>query len=283
VPSRRPPGCAPGVHCQGGDCEEREGGAAEEHEHLWLPGQLRLSGKGRLQPARQLPPGPHQVTPPPLSPDDSLDPLRDPSHPAPHPAFPHRLGPPPQIINVLVTDIEPAAKVKAAMNEINAAQRLRLAAYEQSEADKVCGCGCVGGSGGGGAVGGWTACSCLPTTSAGCCLHTPAAAVALRWALQHPARPSFLTQPSPCSPLPAGAHRQGGRGGRGGQVPGWPGYRAPAPGGQRVCVCGGGGGLRRHSSALPPASWHCPHSTHASPRRHHGHRHGGCALCSLRF
>lgn len=42
-----------------------------------------------------------------------------------------------QIINVLVTDIEPAAKVKAAMNEINAAQRLRLAAYEQSEADKV--------------------------------------------------------------------------------------------------------------------------------------------------
>ena len=45
--------------------------------------------------------------------------------------------PPTQIINVLVTDIEPAAKVKAAMNEINAAQRLRLAAYEQSEADKV--------------------------------------------------------------------------------------------------------------------------------------------------
>ena len=38
---------------------------------------------------------------------------------------------------MLVTDIEPAAKVKAAMNEINAAQRLRLAAYEQSEADKV--------------------------------------------------------------------------------------------------------------------------------------------------
>ncbi|KAL4448951.1 hypothetical protein ABPG77_007668 [Micractinium sp. CCAP 211/92] len=42
-----------------------------------------------------------------------------------------------QVLNVLVTDIEPAAKVKAAMNEINAAQRLRLAAYEQSEADKV--------------------------------------------------------------------------------------------------------------------------------------------------
>lgn len=107
--------------------------------------------------------------------------------------------PPLQIINVLVTDIEPAAKVKAAMNEvgegarapgcppgcqccwacvsqkhgmcashqcwvaahpvttahsgacspppwhtscsvqINAAQRLRLAAYEQSEADKASG------------------------------------------------------------------------------------------------------------------------------------------------
>ena len=41
------------------------------------------------------------------------------------------------ILNVLVTDIEPAAKVKAAMNEINAAQRLRLAAYEQSEAEKI--------------------------------------------------------------------------------------------------------------------------------------------------
>jgi hypothetical protein len=37
----------------------------------------------------------------------------------------------------LITDIEPAAKVKAAMNEINAAQRLRLAAYEQSEAEKI--------------------------------------------------------------------------------------------------------------------------------------------------
>lgn len=42
-----------------------------------------------------------------------------------------------QIIKTLVTDIEPAAKVKAAMNEINAAQRLRQAAYEQSEADKI--------------------------------------------------------------------------------------------------------------------------------------------------
>lgn len=42
-----------------------------------------------------------------------------------------------QIIQTLITDIEPAAKVKAAMNEINAAQRMRLAAYEQSEADKI--------------------------------------------------------------------------------------------------------------------------------------------------
>jgi hypothetical protein len=31
----------------------------------------------------------------------------------------------------------PSPQVKAAMNEINAAQRLRLAAYEQSEAEKI--------------------------------------------------------------------------------------------------------------------------------------------------
>jgi len=42
-----------------------------------------------------------------------------------------------QIIQTLITDIEPAVKVKNAMNEINAAQRMRLAAYEQSEADKI--------------------------------------------------------------------------------------------------------------------------------------------------
>lgn len=42
-----------------------------------------------------------------------------------------------QIIQTLITDIEPAAKVKAAMNEINAAQRLRLAAYEHSEGEKI--------------------------------------------------------------------------------------------------------------------------------------------------
>jgi regulator of protease activity HflC (stomatin/prohibitin superfamily) len=41
------------------------------------------------------------------------------------------------IIQTLITDIEPAAKVKAAMNEINAAQRLRLAAYEHSEGEKI--------------------------------------------------------------------------------------------------------------------------------------------------
>ena len=40
-------------------------------------------------------------------------------------------------LNILVVDIEPAAKVKASMNEINAAQRMRLAAFEQAEADKV--------------------------------------------------------------------------------------------------------------------------------------------------
>lgn len=41
------------------------------------------------------------------------------------------------ILQTLVTDIEPAAKVKAAMNEINAAQRLRIAAVQKAEADKV--------------------------------------------------------------------------------------------------------------------------------------------------
>ncbi len=41
------------------------------------------------------------------------------------------------IVKALVTDIEPDAKVKAAMNEINAAQRLRLAAQEKGEAEKI--------------------------------------------------------------------------------------------------------------------------------------------------
>jgi regulator of protease activity HflC (stomatin/prohibitin superfamily) len=41
------------------------------------------------------------------------------------------------ILKALVTDIDPDAKVKAAMNEINAAQRLRVAAQEKGEADKI--------------------------------------------------------------------------------------------------------------------------------------------------
>ncbi len=41
------------------------------------------------------------------------------------------------IIKTLVTDIDPDSKVKESMNEINAAQRLRVAAVEQAEADKI--------------------------------------------------------------------------------------------------------------------------------------------------
>lgn len=41
------------------------------------------------------------------------------------------------IIQALVNDIDPAHKVKEAMNEINAAQRLRQAAYEKAEAHKI--------------------------------------------------------------------------------------------------------------------------------------------------
>lgn len=41
------------------------------------------------------------------------------------------------IIKALVTDIDPDAKVKDAMNEINAAQRLRVAANEKGEAEKI--------------------------------------------------------------------------------------------------------------------------------------------------
>lgn len=39
--------------------------------------------------------------------------------------------------HVQVTDIEPDQKVRAAMNEINAAQRMRMAAKEKAEADRV--------------------------------------------------------------------------------------------------------------------------------------------------
>ena len=42
-----------------------------------------------------------------------------------------------QILNALVTDIEPNAKVKDSMNEINAAQRLRVAASEKGEAERI--------------------------------------------------------------------------------------------------------------------------------------------------
>jgi len=41
------------------------------------------------------------------------------------------------IVKALVTDIDPNAKVKTAMNEINAAQRLKIAAEEKGEADKI--------------------------------------------------------------------------------------------------------------------------------------------------
>jgi regulator of protease activity HflC (stomatin/prohibitin superfamily) len=41
------------------------------------------------------------------------------------------------IINALVTDIAPDPKVKAAMNDINAAQRQRVAAQDRAEADKI--------------------------------------------------------------------------------------------------------------------------------------------------
>lgn len=41
------------------------------------------------------------------------------------------------IVKALVTDIDPDPKVKAAMNEINAAQRLRVAATEKGEAERI--------------------------------------------------------------------------------------------------------------------------------------------------
>ena len=41
------------------------------------------------------------------------------------------------IVKALVTDIDPDAKVKQAMNEINAAQRLRVASTERGEAEKI--------------------------------------------------------------------------------------------------------------------------------------------------
>lgn len=41
------------------------------------------------------------------------------------------------ILKALVTDIDPDARVKESMNEINAAQRLRIAATEKGEADRI--------------------------------------------------------------------------------------------------------------------------------------------------
>lgn len=42
-----------------------------------------------------------------------------------------------EIMNALVTDIEPDPKVKESMNEINAAQRMRVAANEKGEAERI--------------------------------------------------------------------------------------------------------------------------------------------------
>jgi regulator of protease activity HflC (stomatin/prohibitin superfamily) len=42
-----------------------------------------------------------------------------------------------EIINSLVTDIEPDQNVKDAMNQIIAAQRIKIAAHEKAEADKI--------------------------------------------------------------------------------------------------------------------------------------------------
>ncbi len=41
------------------------------------------------------------------------------------------------IVKALITDIDPDAKVKSAMNEINEKRRLRMAAQEQGEAEKI--------------------------------------------------------------------------------------------------------------------------------------------------
>ena len=41
------------------------------------------------------------------------------------------------IVKTLITKVEPDAEVKQSMNEINAAQRKRVAAQELAEADKI--------------------------------------------------------------------------------------------------------------------------------------------------
>lgn len=42
-----------------------------------------------------------------------------------------------RIVQTLIVDVEPDSRVKAAMNEINAAQRTRMAAQEKAEAEKI--------------------------------------------------------------------------------------------------------------------------------------------------
>ena len=42
-----------------------------------------------------------------------------------------------KIIDTLITDLDPAARVKASMNEINASKRLREAAMHKADADKI--------------------------------------------------------------------------------------------------------------------------------------------------
>ena len=42
-----------------------------------------------------------------------------------------------QILQALVTDMDPDRRVKEAMNEINASKRLREAATNKAEADKI--------------------------------------------------------------------------------------------------------------------------------------------------
>jgi len=42
-----------------------------------------------------------------------------------------------QILNVLVTDLSPAVVVREAMNEINANKRLKEAAYQRAEGEKI--------------------------------------------------------------------------------------------------------------------------------------------------
>merc|ERR1712226_1429178 len=42
-----------------------------------------------------------------------------------------------QIVNVLITDLDPDNRVKSAMNEINSSKRLKYAVAERAEGDKI--------------------------------------------------------------------------------------------------------------------------------------------------